>query len=71
MDTIVALLARELDQPEKYVQNVVDLLDDGSTVPFIARYRKELHGAMDDTTLRKLETRLKAEGLSGSVFPTK
>ena len=60
METIVALLAQELNRPEKYVQNVVDLLDDGSTVPFIARYRKEMHGAMDDTTLRKLETRLKA-----------
>ena len=38
--------------------NVVSLLDEGNTIPFIARYRKEAHGAMDDTTLRTLETRL-------------
>ena len=58
METIIAQLARELGQPEKYVDNVVRLLDEGNTIPFIARYRKELHGAMDDTTLRNLEERL-------------
>ena len=58
MDTLITLLARELGQPENYVNNVVELLDEGNTIPFIARYRKELHGAMDDTTLRKLEERL-------------
>ena len=58
MDNLIALLARELDQPENYVNNVVTLLDEGNTIPFIARYRKEMHGAMDDTTLRKLEDRL-------------
>lgn len=40
------------------VGSVIQLLDDGNTIPFIARYRKEMHGAMDDTTLRNLETRL-------------
>ena len=40
-------------------ENVVQLLDEGNTIPFIARYRKELHGAMDDTTLRNLETKLR------------
>ena len=37
---------------------MVQLIDEGNTIPFIARHRKELHGAMDDTTLRNLETRL-------------
>ena len=57
MDIIYAL-AQELNVNEKYVENVVQLLDEGNTIPFIARYRKELHGAMDDTTLRTLEERL-------------
>ena len=58
MEAIIAQLARELNQPAQYVENVVRLLDEGNTIPFIARYRKELHGAMDDTTLRGLEERL-------------
>jgi len=58
MDKLISLLAGELGQPENYVRNVVTLLDEGNTIPFIARYRKELHGAMDDTTLRKLDERL-------------
>ena len=40
------------------MENDVRLLDEGNTIPFIARYRKELHGAMDDTSLRTLEERL-------------
>ena len=55
---IVEALALELKQKTEYVENVVRLLDEGNTIPFIARYRKELHGSMDDTTLRALETRL-------------
>ena len=51
-------LAEELKQPLTYVQNVVRLIDEGNTIPFIARYRKELHGGMDDTALRTLEERL-------------
>ena len=58
MDMIIEALARELGQKPAYVQNVVSLLDEGNTIPFIARYRKEMHGSMDDTTLRNLETRL-------------
>ena len=58
MDMIVITLAQELRQRESYVENVVNLLDEGNTIPFIARYRKEMHGSMDDTTLRNLETRL-------------
>ena len=55
---IIQTLARELDKKPQYVENVVRLLDEGNTIPFIARYRKELHGAMDDTSLRALEERL-------------
>ena len=55
---IIEALARELGQPIKYVENVVSLMDEGNTIPFIARYRKEMHGSMDDTTLRTLEDRL-------------
>ena len=58
MDIMIETLARELGQKAEYVQNVVSLLDEGNTIPFIARYRKEMHGSMDDTTLRDLETRL-------------
>ena len=58
MDELIRALARELGQKEEYVENVVRLLDEGNTIPFIARYRKELHGSMDDTVLRTLETRL-------------
>ena len=55
---IIQTLAEELDKNPRYVENVVRLLDEGNTIPFIARYRKELHGAMDDTSLRTLEERL-------------
>ena len=58
MPTIAELLSQELGQKLEYVENVITLMDEGNTIPFIARYRKELHGAMDDTTLRNLETRL-------------
>ena len=55
---IIQTLAQELDRNPQHVENVVRLLDEGNTIPFIARYRKELHGAMDDTSLRALEERL-------------
>ena len=58
MQNITAILAAELGCAEKYVENVAALLDEGNTIPFIARYRKEAHGGMDDTMLRTLETRL-------------
>lgn len=58
MESITQILARELGQKQEYVENIVKLLDDGNTVPFIARYRKELHGAMDDQTIRQLADRL-------------
>ena len=58
MQDIIQQLAAELDKDPRHVENVVRLLDEGNTIPFIARYRKELHGAMDDTALRTLAERL-------------
>ena len=58
MQTIPEILADELGQRKDYVENVITLLDEGNTVPFIARYRKEMHGAMDDQTIRNLADRL-------------
>ncbi len=58
METINQILARELGREQSHIDNVIKLLDEGNTIPFIARYRKELHGAMDDTALRTLEDRL-------------
>ena len=58
MDAMIQILAKELSQDPIHVENVVKLIDEGNTIPFIARYRKELHGAMDDTALRTLADRL-------------
>ena len=58
METISQTLARELGREQNHIDNVIKLIDEGNTIPFIARYRKELHGAMDDTTLRTLAERL-------------
>ena len=58
MPTIAELLSQELGQKLEYIENVIALMDEGNTIPFIARYRKEMHDAMDDTVLRTLETRL-------------
>ena len=58
MDPIILQIAQELSKRPEHVENVARLLDEGNTIPFIARYRKELHGAMDDTSLRTLEERL-------------
>ena len=58
MESIISILARELGRDAAHVENVVRLIDEGNTIPFIARYRKELHGAMDDTALRTLADRL-------------
>ena len=56
---IIQTLAQELGKEPRHVENVLQLLDEGNTIPFIARYRKELHGAMDDSSLRTLEERLR------------
>ena len=58
MESIVQILARELEKAPEHVENVIRLIDEGNTIPFIARYRKELHGSMDDTALRTLSDRL-------------
>jgi len=55
---IISMLATELNVRASQVAAAVELLDDGATVPFIARYRKEATGGLDDTVLRNLEVRL-------------
>lgn len=55
---IVSTIARELGVPAENIRAAIQLLDEGNTVPFIARYRKELTGGLDDTQLRALEERL-------------
>jgi len=55
---IIEKLSKELGASTKYVNSVVELLDSGNTVPFIARYRKELTGGMSDITLRDLSEKL-------------
>jgi len=58
MSQIPQLLANELKVDERQISSVIQLLDEGSTVPFIARYRKEVTGGLDDTQLRQLHQRL-------------
>jgi len=58
MEQLIQMLAAELGRSEAHVKNVIDLIDEGATIPFIARYRKELHGSMDDQLLRTLADRL-------------
>ena len=55
---MIEILAAEFQVRPNHAQAVVELLDEGNTVPFIARYRKEQHGAMDDQTIRSLAERL-------------
>ncbi len=58
MQQIVRQLAAEIKITESQVRSAVELLDGGATVPFIARYRKEVTGGLDDVQLRELEARL-------------
>lgn len=58
VSTVVSTIASELNVREAQVQAAVALLDEGATVPFIARYRKEVTGGLDDTQLRTLASRL-------------
>ncbi len=58
MDKIIETLSKELNVRPEHAGAVVSLLDEGNTVPFIARYRKEQHGTMDDQTIRTLADRL-------------
>lgn len=55
---IAETIATEIEAKPAQVRAAVELLDEGATVPFIARYRKEVTGGLDDTQLRNLETRL-------------
>ena len=57
-DALSRIIAEELQARAEQVEAAVRLLDEGNTVPFIARYRKEVTGGLDDTQLRQLETRL-------------
>ncbi len=61
MTQIALTIANELGVKEAQVAAAVALLDEGATVPFIARYRKEVTGSLDDTQLRQLEERLQAK----------
>lgn len=75
MERNVEIIARETGQKPLYVENVVKLLDEGNTVPFIARYRKEMHGTMDDQLIREISDRMtylrnldkRREEVSGSI----
>jgi len=58
MDKIIETLSKEFSQKTEHIKNVVSLIDEGNTIPFIARYRKELHGSMDDQLLREVFDRL-------------
>ncbi|MBO7368711.1 MAG: hypothetical protein J6U25_00305, partial [Clostridia bacterium] len=55
---ILRQITEEFNLRADNVKNVVALLDDGNTIPFIARYRKEAHGTLDDQLLRELSERL-------------
>lgn len=51
-------IAEQFGTKEIYIKNIIDLLDEGNTIPFIARYRKEMHGTMDDQKIREIADRL-------------
>ena len=55
---IISALTNEFKLKTWQIENVVSLIDDGNTIPFIARYRKEAHGTLDDQTLREISERL-------------
>lgn len=57
MDKYISSLSQEFKLRSEHVKNILDLLEDGNTIPFIARYRKELTGSVDDQTLRSLSER--------------
>lgn len=57
-ETYTQLIANELKQPAAYVQNTINLLESGATIPFIARYRKEMTGSMDELVIAQVRDRL-------------
>jgi uncharacterized protein len=52
------ILAQQFNIKEEYAANIISLLDDGNTIPFVARYRKEMHGSMDDQLIREFSEKL-------------
>lgn len=52
------ILAQQFNIKEEYAKNIISLLNDGNTIPFIARYRKEMHGSMDDQLIREFSEKL-------------
>ncbi len=74
-DKITSALCEEFNLKYEHVSNVINLVDDGNTIPFIARYRKEMTGTMDDQLLRELSDRLtylrnldkRREEITGSI----
>ena len=58
MDKITEVIAKELNIKEIQVKNTINLIDEGNTIPFIARYRKEVTGGLSDEVLRNLGERL-------------
>jgi len=56
MQKLITLLTKKTNLKKQYIENILKLLDDGSTIPFIARYRKEMTGGADDEVLREFET---------------
>lgn len=58
MTDYVVELSKHFSIKEEYAKNVIELLDEGNTIPFIARYRKEAHGSMDDQLIRSFSERL-------------
>ena len=56
---IILKLAEEFSIGKEFIKETVSLIDEGNTIPFIARYRKEATGGMSDVTLRELDERLK------------
>ena len=58
IEKTIGILAKEFSQKPEHIKNIISLIDEGNTIPFIARYRKELHGTMDDQLIREIADRL-------------
>lgn len=55
---IIQQISKEFNIRQDYAENLINLLDEGQTVPFISRYRKEMHGSLDDQIIRDFADRL-------------
>ena len=58
MQTLITLLSKKTNLKQEHIKNILKLLGEGSTIPFIARYRKEMTGEADDEVLREFETNI-------------